>query len=259
MNFIEAIYQQIDFIRNDVLSGSSTIALNALDVVTAAIDVQDRNDPAFPLKVASLLKESKPSVAAITVVCDYALKDFYKSKNIENKYFSIDVRKKLLRASEETLKLSYSRLINPENKVIKIATCSFSSNVMRFLKLADKRGYKLHVYIIDSIWNKRNYASLLAYELNNTAILSKIISLDEFADVRNELDYCLIGADGFDENKNVVNGIPSLNFAMLSKDYVPFYVIAESFKRVEYPVSDDGFEFIPAQFITEILTDSEYW
>lgn len=259
MKFVDAIYQQIDFVRNDVLNGSTTIALHALEIVTATIDVHEKQDVSLPERVASMLSDSKPALAAVKVVCNYALQERKRTLDTSETYYSHDIRKKLMHASERTVKKAYAKLFANKEDSYSIATCSFSTNVMRLLKHADKHGYKLQVYIVNSVWQKRNYATILAYELHNTGILSKLITFDEFKDLRNVLDFCIIGADGFDDKNNTVNGVPSLQFAELANDYCPLYVVAESFKKIDELKTDDGFEYIPSEFITGIISDDEQW
>jgi translation initiation factor 2B subunit (eIF-2B alpha/beta/delta family) len=130
---------------------------------------------------------------------------------------------------------------------------------MKLLRLADIRGKKIKVYIIKSIWNQRDFSTVLAYELRETGILSKIVNLVEFANYRDAIDFCVIGSDGFDASMNLVNGLPSKSLAELAYGHTPLYAVAESFKKVDSLEANDGFEFVEFQYVTDIISDNELW
>ena len=259
MNVVEGLYKRIETLRNDFLNGSSAIALNALDIVTAAIDLNVDDNDKFPSQIAKMIKESKPAMAAVSTICDYALNDYQHNRPKVTKYFSIEVREKMFRAGEDTVQNAYERLFSSDDDLYRIATCSFSTNVMKLLRLADKRGKRIKVYIIKSIWNQRDYSTVLAYELGQSGILSKIVNLVEFANYRDNIDFCIIGSDGYDSSNNLVNGLPSKAFAELALGHTPFYAIAESFKKIDTLKADDGFDFVDFQYVSDILSDNENW
>ena len=259
MNVLEAIYNEIDEIKNDFLGGSSQIALKALDIVTAVIDLNPYKNDYDTAAIAESIIKSKPAMAAVEVICNYALHDYKKQKNKVKKYYCIDVRNKMFRASEATIAKAYHKLFEENTEgFFNIATCSFSSNIIKLLRLADEHNKKIKLYILKSVWNDIDYSENLVSELKNTGILAKIVPIAEFNKIKNGIDFTIVGADGFDYLNNVVNGIPTKQLAE-AVNCNNFYVVAESFKKIKRLKTDDGFEFIPSKFITEIISDNEKW
>lgn len=259
MNVLEAIYNEIEEIKHDFLGGSSQIALKALDIVTAVIDLNPYKDDKFPVFIAETIRNLKPAMAAVEVICSYALKDYAKHKDKVKKYYCVDIRNKMFRASEATILKAYHKLfMHNTDDFYYIATCSFSSNIIKFLRFADEHNKKIKLFVIKSVWNNIDYSENLVSELNHTGILSKIISIDEFKKIKDIIDFTVVGADGYDYNSNVVNGVPTKDLVEESNGN-NFYVITESFKKTKKLKTDDGFEFIPSKYITEIISDHENW
>jgi translation initiation factor 2B subunit (eIF-2B alpha/beta/delta family) len=260
MNVLEALYDEVNTIKNDELSGSTEIALKALDIVTAAIDLDHYENEYFPMAIADLLRKAKPAMAAVNVICNYAVNDYIRSIGKNKKYFCQHVRNKMLIAGEKTILKAYETLFNNNlNNSFNISTCSYSSNIVKLLRFAEKSGKKIKLNILESVWNNNNYSEQLALELNSPAIVTNIVTIEKFLELKHSLDFCLIGADGYDYDNNVVNGIPSLELAKAADMLNSFYVVAESFKKVKNLKTDDGFEFIPAKYITDIISDDEKW
>jgi translation initiation factor 2B subunit (eIF-2B alpha/beta/delta family) len=260
MTIIEALYNEIDEIRNDNRSGSSELALKALEILTASMDLENNDIDIFPASIASMLTKTKPAMAAIKVICDYTLNDYRKSLYKGQKYFCKEVRNKMLRSNNKTMLKAYNTLFAPNpDKIYKIATCSYSSNVFNLLNHADEKGIKIQLFPLRSVWNDIDFSVYLVEKLSETGILSKIISFDEFENLRQEIDFCIIGADGYDFDNNVVNGLPSRKLAEFAAGYTDFFVVTESFKRTNKLKIDDGFEFIPSYYINDIISDDEQW
>ncbi|GEM_PF-3064487 len=260
MNVLEALYNEIYNIQNDLLAGSSEIALKALEVVSAIIDLNQFEDENYAKIVADLLKKSKPSMAAVEVICNYAINQYAKNKTKGNKYFYTDVRNKMMRAKENTIMRAFHKLFDNNSKnYINIATCSFSSNVINLLRFADSHNKNIRLFIIQSLNNNIDYSQNLTNQFHNTGILTKIISIEEFRKIKDEINYSIIGADGFDFDNNVINGFPSKEFAEASFGRNNFYVVAESFKKIDNLKLDNGFELISSKYISGIISDDERW
>ncbi len=260
MTIIEALYKETEKIKKDYRSGSSELALKALEIITASMDLENNQNDIFPSGIALMLTKAKPAMTAIKVICDYALYDYRKSLHKGQKYFYNEVRNKMLRATNKTMLKAFNTLFDTSaEKTYKIATCSYSSNVLKLLRHADDKGIRIQLFPLNSVWKDIDFSVYLTDKLSKTGILSKIISFDEFKELREEIDFCITGADGYDFSNNVINGIPTLKLAEYSKGFCDFYVIAESFKKANELETDDGFEFIPSYFIKEIISDDEQW
>jgi len=260
MTLEESIYRQVQFIKNDFLNGSTTITLKALEIVTAALDLKGNVDYSFAINIANKLKKSKPAMAAISVICDYIISDFFRSNSLGIKYFSDSVRNKLIYAKSITLDKAYNKLFKGCNsEVCNIVTCSFSSNVLDLITQAYKKGKNINVFIVESYFHNKNLSSILAYELQKQDITSYTIGLEKLQDLLPDLSFALIGADGFNNEGNLVNGTPSLDMLKICYGKVPSYVVAESFKRVKELDTDDGFDLIESKYINEIISDDDDW
>ncbi len=260
MNVIEALYKEIDNIKKDYASGSTEIATKALDIVTAAIDLELHGNDYFPQSIASMLQKAKPTMTAVEVICNYAVDDYKKVFVKGKKYFCVEVRNKMQRAGEKTIINAYNKLFTANNKTtFNISTCTYSSNIIKLLRLADKNKIEINLFAVQSVWNNFDYSEQLVDSLSDTNINSSIISYKEFKQLQPNIDFCLIGADGYDKTHNVVNGVPTKLLAETAYPDNKLYVVAESFKMVENLRTGDGFELIPARFVSEILTDDEVW
>lgn len=260
MTVEESLYKQVKLLKNDFVNGSSTLTLKAMEIVTAALDLKGNLDISFAISIANKLKESKPAMGAIPVICDYIITDFFKYNSLGIKYYSDGIRNKLLYAKRITFDKAYNHLFKDINyKVVNIVTCSFSSNVLDLIAQARKKGKNIKVFIVESYFHNRNLSSILAYELQKKDIISDIIGLEQLPSLLPEMSFVLLGADGFDDDGNMVNGTPSLEMLKLCFGKISSYVVAESFKRVKKLQTDDGFDFIESKYIKEIISDDGDW
>lgn len=260
MTVEESIYRQVQLIKSDFLNGSTTITLKAMEIVTAALDLKGNVDNSFAINIANRLKKSKPAMAAISVICDYIISDFYRCNSLGIKYFSNSVRNKFMYAKHTTLDKAYNKLFKGRNsEVLNIVTCSFSSNVLDLLTLAHRKGRNINVLIVESYFHSKNLSTILSYELQKQDISSHIINIEQLSELLPVISFALIGADGFDEKGNAVNGIPSSDMLKICYGKIYAYIVAESFKKVNELTSDTGFDFIDSKYIKEIISDEDDW
>jgi len=166
----------------------------------------------------------------------------------------------MLIAGEKTIIKAYKTLFtsNSDN-TFNISTCSYSSNIIKLLHFAEENEKSIKLNILKSVWKDNDYSEQLAAEFDSSTITSEIITIEQFEKIKHTLDFCIIGADGFDYEKNVVNGVPSRMLAENAFGLNNFYVVAESFKKVKNLKIDDGFELIPTKYISDIISDDEKW
>ncbi|MBM2815513.1 MAG: hypothetical protein HW421_2275 [Ignavibacteria bacterium] len=87
------------------------------------------------------------------------------------------------------------------------------------------------------------------------AALKQQIKREQLISTSEIFSCILTGADKILLDGSVVNGFPSLEVAKLNQKKIPFYVIGESFKYSSSQSIEDGFDIIPAEFITKIFSD----
>ena len=259
MNVIQALYDQIEELRNDYINGSSAIALHALDIITAAIDLKTGRDMSFPRDVAEKLIKAKPSMSAIATVVRYAMKDYSKSVGKVKKYFCNHVRERFLQCTEDSIDECFRSLFRDKSKKVTVITCSYSNNVSGVLIRAYLNGFKLKVYTLQSLWRDRDYADVLASVLNRNGIMTEKISLKQLSKTASKADFALIGCDGMNLQGRALNGLPSLEMAKSIYNFLPLYIVGESFKKTDKLLSADGFEIIPAKYIKKIFSDTQSW
>ena len=259
MYLFQALYDQIEELRNDYINGSSAIALHALDIVTAAIDLNAGTDMTFPNDIAKKLKQTKPSMSAIDTVVDYAMHDYFKSVGKVKKYFCDKVRERFLNCTLDSVGNCFDELFGKSKKKKTIVTCSYSNNVIGVLLKAQEFGIPLDIYSVESIWRGRDYADLLASVLHRNGIEPVKIPLEQIDKLPQKPDFVLVGCDGYDDAGNALNGAPSQKLAKIAYNKIPLYVVGESFKHTPTLHPSDGFELIQAKYIKKIFSDNESW
>lgn len=259
MYLIQALYDQIEELRNDYINGSSAIALLALDIITAAIDLQTGVDMSFPNDVAQKLKNAKPTMSAVATVVDYAMHDYSKSVGKVKKYFCNKVRERFLNCTLDSVSYCFNELFGESKEKKTLITCSYSNNVIGVLIKANEAGIDLNVYTVESIWRERDYADVLGSVLYRNGITPNKININDIDKLSVKPDFVLIGCDGYDDEGNALNGLPSMNLAQKVHNKIPLYVVGESFKHTSELHPDDGFELIPSKYINKIFSDGETW
>jgi translation initiation factor 2B subunit (eIF-2B alpha/beta/delta family) len=259
MYLIQALYDQIEELRNDYINGSSAIALHALDIVTAAIDLNVDPSMAFPKDIAQKLKQTKPSMSAIDTVVDYAMHDYSKSVGKVKKYFCDKVRERFINCTLDSVQICFDDLFGKSKKKKTIVTCSYSNNVIGVLFKAHEAGIELDVYTVESVWRDRDYADVLGSVLHRNNIEPKKISVDDIHKLPEQPNFILIGCDGYDDAGNALNGAPSQKLAKTVYNKIPLYVVGESFKHTPKLHPSDGFELISSKYIKKIFSDNETW
>ena len=83
----------------------------------------------------------------------------------------------------------------------------------------------------------------------------EIINFDKLINYFNSDTISIIGADRILDDNSVINGIPSLELAKQCNSKIPFYVMAESFKKDNNLIIEEGFDLIPNHLIAEIISN----
>lgn len=243
--------QKIEELTNDFENGSSAIALKALEIFTEEIEsvilsLSKNEIETIKNKIIAV----KPAMAAVKNIIESAFHLFQKgitSKNIQKQIIDrIEI------ATGNVVEHANNNIIGKNYHAI--ATCSFSSTVMKVFKQLMYTGHQFNVLAFESQWNKRDYADTVMEKCRINDIEAVKFNKDEF--LKSDYDCGLIGADAIIPGKGVVNGIPSKLFSELLKEKEkPLFVVAESFKKSNQIHIDDGFDFIPNVLLTQIFMD----
>jgi len=226
------------------------IARNVLNLLTDAANYFNESNKINILVLANELLLAKPNMAAPTNILKIFINEFPKlsaKKEIAN--FLKNLESDMYRASDKCINLTIEKLFKKENT--SILTCSYSSNVFNIIACA---GIDLNVYVIQSIWNDIDFSAIWLDKLKVLKVKCNVILID---DNLPKIDFALIGADAVLYSGDIINGTPSLYLAQsINKIGLPLFVVAESFKKCKEIQIADGFELIPKEFITEIITDN---
>ncbi len=251
------ILKEIDNIKNDFENGSSVIAKNAADVFTKIVD-EYPEDRKRIIKYAEKLKNAKPSMAALQSIVSKCIVELDKmtppfSFEEKNEY----IKKLMEKAKEVCIENTVQELLK-KNNFKRIATCTYSSTAAAFFKNASEEGFEIKVNAVESIWRGKSYGKKTVDFCKKHKVPAELFPDNKIEKTVLQSDVFLIGADSFKPKKGAVNGVPSRLCAETCSGKIPFYVIAESFKEIEKIITEDGFEFIPATLIKEILSENNF-
>ena len=138
-----------------------------------------------------------------------------------------------------------------------IMTASYSSQIVCTFKKAKDMGKAFTVFVLQSLSQERSYGQVLTSELQKGNIEALIIPDDDITHYISRANKVLVGADAILPQGYVVNGVPSLRLARVAqRNHLPFYVVGEMIKvSPRFFEPDHGFDVIPPELITQIITD----
>ncbi len=246
-------------IYNDMVSGSTTITKKSLSIIEKASEYMEGSQDLSLLKyISNDIIKAKPSMAALEVIISRAVKEII--SNYENEYPGKIIRKvrsDMDAATNRTIKKAVDKLFR-QLQCNKVMTCSFSSTVLKIFKKALEEDYKFTVLALESIIDDHSYGENVKSSCSEFGIKSKIISGDAIRSNLKITDCILIGADSIYKHGGAVNGYPSYKLASANTLQTPFFIAAESFKRRAKYHLDKGYDYIPAELITEVISDSMF-
>ena len=263
--------EKIKKIKYDRESGANQLTLNALNLLqsfsrkskngTSQSFVKDFSE--FGYKIFKI----RPNIAPIQNLISQIV---YEVNNLEDDDMN-SIRSYIISRIEELSKLSQlavkksakfaSALIHNSDNV---ATCSYSSTILETLKTAaqEKKIFKVLVAESKSPDGKFSYGRILASFLKSLKIEVDVF-LDEMIYKNIPKANCvLVGADSIFWDKSIINGNPTYGVAIeADENNIPFYSVCETTKvntlhfmgnNVEI---GEGFDLIPANLITELVTE----
>ena len=249
----QKLNEKIEAIENDLENGSTTIAKNAIDVFAFAVDQYPEN-PGKIKEAANKIKKAKPSMAALQNMIDRCLvniSDMEAPFSFKNSAYQL--KKDMDKETGVIIKKAVS-LLSEKDQPLGIVTASYSSTVIKLFKELNNKETSIKIYALESVWQKRDYAEAVIKECSKEHISSQHLKMDDLESIIERLDAAIIGADSFHEKGSAVNGIPSYDLSKKCSDKIEFYVLAESYKKSNEAKIEDGFELIPEEYITKIIT-----
>jgi ribose 1,5-bisphosphate isomerase len=266
----------VDKIRKDRQHGASQLTRQALELIeqTALHDSSD-NIEAFQAFMSSLLDElalCRPTMVSIANAVNQ-----YRSKLKQQLALSPDlhlpalrqIAVKLARDCINELETSRQQVIENGASLISsemtIMTCSYSSAVIACLLLARRQGKFINLLAAQSQLAQHNpaYGELLIEELVQQNIPGQVFPDKDVESLVERVDLILLGADAVLADGSLINGYPSLNMARVAFDSaaknIPVYVLCETLKFTtqKFPLSEEGFDTVPATYLTGIITEKE--
>jgi len=247
----------VNSIGNDLTSGSTTIARRTVEAFFRAAELlSDAGRIGELSRVSYDFTAAKPSMAAIKNIIDYCIRLIESEEgNISYSRMASIVISRINVARQETIATALQNLRALYPSRCRLLTCSYSSAVLELIYELVKSGINTSAIILESAWQTYYYGIMLAEECNSRGIKTMTIKDTDIAEGILQSDCTVIGADALTADGGAVNGIPSLELASHSAGRIPFFVIAESFKSCDTAVVEDGFCYIPGEFITTIFSD----
>ena len=249
------VLKQIDKIENDLQSGSTTITKVCIDVFTEAYSAAVENDDKKSLSdIAHKLIAAKPTMAAVINIVNRCLQE---SKNYDGNDFTPiaeSIKKDMDRAGDIIIGKAVNKIFIPGKKNI-VITCSYSSNIIKTFEKAAAENIDFTVMVLRSEWKGNKYHDIVIEDCSNFGVSAEMFEDTDIPGLIDLSDAALIGADAILNGTSVINGFPSYKLARKINKDIPFYVVAESFKNSDHCTIDDGFDYVPSDYITSIISD----
>jgi translation initiation factor 2B subunit (eIF-2B alpha/beta/delta family) len=252
----EEIERAINSIKNDYENGSVTIAKKAIDVFVSTVNSCRYNRGQIE-KATELIINAKQDMAAlrnIMLMCLEELESLKKPYDFEKS--AERIKNYMNNASSNLIDNAINIIDKHKKQDICIITCSYSSTVINLFKEMNKRAKLNKIYALESIWEGRDYSRSVISSCEEIGTVAYHIKADDVLENISHFDFAIIGADTYFDDGAVTNGTPSLFLAELCNQKIPFYCLAESFKKSnEKNAAGAGFDLIPARLISKIINE----
>lgn len=269
---MNAIGQRVDQYKADRRHGASQLLTMALEILKdAARQLPDNHERTIIAQLdylAGEMADARPGMVNINNVMNWYRKSLTLLDASADKE---SVRKKAVEKAEiiheyclEASRLMIEGAVGVISDGSTIMTCSFSSTVLRTLKLAFQQGIRYSILVTESSWQDCCYGALMHQELKESGIRSHIIKDGEALKYLPGTDQVLLGADALFPDGTLLNGFPSGELALAAascQPAVPVISLLETFKisrQVERGKVPDGFQAIPFDCLFGIVTEKGF-
>lgn len=266
------ILKKVNELKNDRLHGANWLSSHAINVmglamreskaITAAELVNELNE------IAAAITEARPSM---TSIANYISQLLHQITLISQERKRMDDVKNSAQAKvKEFIKLvqeaprkaaeNAATMIADEDIII---TCSYSSTVCKTFTISRERAEKFEVIIAESRCNDITYGEISAQQLKRHRIPTTVIPDKDINRYIEKTKKALVGADTILIDGSLINGSPTYKLAKAAATAkIPFYSVCETAKfdalnqHRKQPKLEPGFDLIPANLITGIITES---
>lgn len=264
--------KKVNELKNDRLHGANWLSSQAINVmglamresraITAAELVNELNE------IAAAITEARPSM---TSIANYISQLLHQITLISQEQKQMDDVKNSAQAKvKEFIKLvqeaprkaaeNAATMIADEDTLI---TCSYSSTVCKTFTISRERAKKIEVIIAESRCNDITYGEISAQQLKRHRIPTTVIPDKDINRYIEKTKKALVGADTILIDGSLINGTPTYKLAQAAATAkIPFYSVCETAKfdalnqHRKQPKLEPGFDLIPANLITGIITES---
>lgn len=263
--------EKTEKIKYDRKSGANQLALNALNLLqsfskkskneTSQSFVRDFNE--FGYRILKV----RPTIAPIQ---NLVAQIVYEVNNLEEdnldsiRSYIISRIEELSRLSRMAIKKSAQFASTLISNADCVATCSYSSTVFETFKAAAQQQKHFNVLIAESKSSdgKLSYGRILASFLKPLKIQVDVFLDDLIYKIIPKTNSVLVGADSVFWDGSILNGTPTYGVAIEAEENsIPFYSVCETTKvNTLHFLSNnidlkEGFDLIPANLITELVTE----
>jgi translation initiation factor eIF-2B subunit delta len=267
IDVMSEVERGIEEIRADHLHGASQLSRKALEVLKLVIEEGSGRKEDFleGLKnVGDRLIKVRPGMAPIANLVAhlvYEVFQFSKEKELHSlRDFAWSKAEELERSSKLCLEKAAAQGAEIIEDNDKIMTCSYSSTIKEVFRITHRCEKNARVWVLESRYKDKSYGKIMADELCQQRIFTRLIPDIAIKDCITEVRKVLVGADSVLRDGSLINGLPTYELALAAKGKLPFYVVCETLKfnpRVsgKQVKLEEGFDLIPPELITGITTE----
>jgi sugar fermentation stimulation protein A len=269
---IDKIYKRTEEIRTDRVHGANYLTKFALRICGTCANIPAKTKKDFYTQLVNVIrgiKSARPDMVSISNLTkrfkDGVAKRYKKYSTKRLKSFTASLSIQLIRELKEAqrgcVKNAAKFLCDGDT----VLTTSFSTSVLETLVQAHNRGKRLNIFVVESRCEDLSYGEMFAKRLAKNGLGAKVISGQELTGLLPKISKVIIGADAVFKDGAIINGTPSFFLGTCAKKKgIPLFVVCESFKQLPYLrdrkfVLENGFDYIPASFVSAIITEKRIW
>ncbi len=251
------IEKRISELQYDFESGSSLLIRKSIDIIIDFPDFFDQLTYNNFLSITDSIVNAKSSMAGIRYVINLLRKKYLESLGEKKiSYYAKEIISSIDMSTKLTIKSATDHISKNFYNKVNIITSSYSNTFLKCLKNLKINQIHPIVFVVESIWQNRNYSENFVKSCGEIGIFSEILSFSDLLFLISKSDFVMTGADAVIPKHGMINGTPSLKLAENVNKRIPFFVIAESFKRTDEFLINDGYDLVPNELISKIFSDT---
>ena len=253
---MEGLDRRISAIERDREHGATHLTLEALGVLgdAAGDQLPDGAWASHLIQVSNRLVEAKPAMAGLRNATTRLLTRLLEAGPEHGRHeagsLCWELIRELYEAAEGAAATATSLLPAPGA----LATCSYSSAALRVLRMCREAGKTQRAVVFEPEAGPEAPGRRLATKLTRLRVPVALAGGRSAKDAIWGAQAALIGADAVTP-RHVLNGAPSLALARAAKGRIPFYVVCETVKLTERTQAESGYDEVPLELVTGIVTE----